>query len=83
MEWYAAYGAAKRRNISDVEGGLAVRDFLRAVGNKMAPNWARNAFWELVRREAMDEPIMPLEDYARWLKAIIEEDDNLAILGSG
>jgi hypothetical protein len=42
LQWKTLYLTAKSYQIKEVEGFLAVTDFLIAIRKKMAPNWAHN-----------------------------------------
>jgi hypothetical protein len=42
LQWKTLYLTAKSYQVGEVEGSLAVTDFLVAVRKKMAPNWAHN-----------------------------------------
>jgi CRISPR/Cas system Type II protein with McrA/HNH and RuvC-like nuclease domain len=42
LQWKTLYLTAKSYQVEEVEGSLAVTDFLVAVRKKMAPDWAHN-----------------------------------------
>jgi hypothetical protein len=42
LQWKTLYLTAKSYWVGEVEGFLAVTDFLIAIRKKMAPNWAHN-----------------------------------------
>jgi hypothetical protein len=42
LQWKTLYLTAKSYQVKEVEGFLAVTDFLVAVRKKMAPDWAHN-----------------------------------------
>jgi hypothetical protein len=42
LQWKTLYLTAKSYQIEEVEGFLAVTDFLVAIRKKVAPNWAHN-----------------------------------------
>jgi hypothetical protein len=42
LQWKILYLTAKSYQIKEVEGFLAITDFLVAIRKKMAPNWANN-----------------------------------------
>jgi CRISPR/Cas system Type II protein with McrA/HNH and RuvC-like nuclease domain len=42
LQWKTLYLTAKSYQMKEMEGSLAVTDFLVAVRKKMAPNWAHN-----------------------------------------
>jgi hypothetical protein len=56
-EWHAAWREAKAKSISEVDGVLAVKDFLQAIQVKLAPDWATRALSEVIREEAIGTPL--------------------------
>jgi hypothetical protein len=42
LQWKTLYLTAKSYQVGEVEGSLAVTDFLVAVRKKVAPDWAHN-----------------------------------------
>jgi hypothetical protein len=74
QEWRAAYQDALLYDLPDVKGPLAVLDFIKAVQEKLAPEWARERHSELLRDDALGVANQySLLDYVNWLSALNEE----------
>ncbi|RYP51107.1 hypothetical protein DL769_010864 [Monosporascus sp. CRB-8-3] len=80
-EWYAkwhdAYVRARAHNIPEIQGRLAVQQFLLAIAQRMDPTWAQRELEELARAEALETPITPLESYGKWYSTLIHQREQL------
>ena len=57
-EFISTHALAQAHKIPEVQGTLAAKAFLRAVGERMAPQWAQNRLDEIVTAEVLErEPL--------------------------
>lgn len=73
--WNVAYERAKLYNIPETTGTLATKDFLRAVGARIAPEWSRRSLQELSASETLGLIPRTLEDHARILTDLLHEQN--------
>ncbi|RYP45235.1 hypothetical protein DL768_008398 [Monosporascus sp. mg162] len=66
--WYDAYVRARAHNIPEVQGRLAVQQFLIAISKRLDPTWALRELSELARAEALGTPTTTLEQYGKCRK---------------
>jgi len=52
---------ARAYKIPNVEGSLAVRDFLDAVSEKLAPNWGRSQLIQIIGNNELGIPSKTLD----------------------
>ena len=74
-EWIEVYSRATAYGIPEVSGSLAVRNFLNAVRVRIAPDWASSELRNVVRDELNSVRTLTLEQYGRWLMALIDENN--------
>ena len=65
LEWFKAYHRALTFNIPEVQGLLATRAFLDAVGVKLRPEWARAKLSEVLEKAELGEPVPDLGTIGR------------------
>ena len=71
MEWSEAYTRAKAYGVPEVEGRVAVEDFLHAVGTRLAKEWARNELTMSTQQLLLGQTTLTLDDYQRVLPGLI------------
>ncbi|KAI1821301.1 hypothetical protein F4861DRAFT_542061, partial [Xylaria intraflava] len=74
--WQSAYLHCKAHNIPEINEPLATKNFLRAVGHKLAPEWASQTAGILLFMK--NEPAVPrrsLEEYARQFYDYIYDNE--------
>jgi len=72
-DWETAYRKAEALEITEIQGPLATKDWLRTIAVRMAPQWANQKLSELVEQETMERPTLGITDYARIFSAQIHE----------
>jgi hypothetical protein len=71
LKWNKAYLGAQVEKIPDIEGSLAIHDFLEAVGARYEPSWARAKRDSIIIREVEGtDNDRTLETYAAMFMAI-------------
>jgi len=78
-KWHDAYVRARAHNIPEIQGRLAVQQFLIAISKRLDPEWATRELVELARAEAFGNPITPLEQYGRWYSTIVHQRQQLKL----
>ena len=73
LEWTKALHVGMAYKISELEGIMGVKDFLKAVESRIEPTWARHQLDEVNRREDDDEEVRSLTKYGKWLNMVIAE----------
>ncbi len=71
-EWYRVYQRALSSGITDVQGSLAVKDFLDAVAVKFAPDWGRQQLNEFIAARELGEPLRTLDQYGKVFSSYVE-----------
>ena len=74
-EWHLAHARCEVFKLREIEGVVAIRVFLNAVMERIAPEWARHQIWEVIRVEVYGREQLSLLQYARWMSALL--DDNM------
>jgi len=64
LRWLKAYHDGILYDIPEAQGLQATQDFIRAIGTRMAPDWAHTITTQLVRLEVEDQEPKKLEQYA-------------------
>ena len=72
-DWYQALARAQTYRIAEVEGFLAIKDFLTVVSAKLLPTWGAQQLALVVEANALGEPIRTLEQYGKIFEALIQE----------
>jgi hypothetical protein len=72
-EWSRAFENGRAYGIPEVEGVMAAKDFLTALSQKLAPNWAANELATLVKNEQLGRPTDTLEEYGRVFSGLAQE----------
>ena len=63
MEWSEAYTRAKAYGVPEVEGRVAIKDFLYAVGTRLTKEWARNELTISTQQLLLGQTTLTLDDY--------------------
>ncbi|RYO90615.1 hypothetical protein DL766_008185 [Monosporascus sp. MC13-8B] len=79
--WHDAYMLARAHNIPEIQGPLAVRQFLLTIAHRMDPMWAQRELTEIARTEALGLPVTPLESYGKWYSTILYQREQLDLEG--
>lgn len=79
--WHRAFLRAQAYDLSDVNGVLAAKDFLNAVGQRMAPDWASRALQDLIRDDELGRTTLTLEELGAWFIAVGHEGSNRSARG--
>ena len=74
-EWRNVYTTAKLYKIPDIEGTVAIIDFLDAV-SKLAPSWASKELADVVTADELGLPSKTLDQYGRVFMALLHENSN-------
>lgn len=68
------YSEARTYQIPDVQGFLGADDFLLAISYRIAPTWAQRERQELIKKDALGEPIPSLDQLSKALQALLQYD---------
>lgn len=71
-EWIALHERAVVYRCREVEGPQAIEDFLRAVGSRFDPEWARNALKKHWERQRVGKEVKTLEHHGKTFGAIVK-----------
>jgi CRISPR/Cas system Type II protein with McrA/HNH and RuvC-like nuclease domain len=71
LQWKTLYFTAKSYQVEEVEGFLAVTDFLVAVRKKMAPNWAHNFILSQNNKIVWGEKRKTLFEYRKAFQRVV------------
>jgi hypothetical protein len=71
LQWKTLYLTAKSYQVKEVEGSLAVTDFLVAIRKKMAPNWAHNLILSQNNKIVWGEERKTFFEYGEALQRIV------------
>ncbi|GKT97294.1 reverse transcriptase domain protein [Colletotrichum tofieldiae] len=72
-DWHKAYFWAEALHIPDVQGSPAVKTFLRAIQQQIAPSWAEAKLRELIEIDCVGGTALTLKQYADVLEALLRE----------
>ncbi|PMD25987.1 hypothetical protein NA56DRAFT_685807 [Hyaloscypha hepaticicola] len=72
-DWYQVLARAQTYRVPEVEGFLAIKDFLQAVSSKFLPTWRVQQLTLVVEANALGEPVHILEQYRKIFEALIQE----------
>lgn len=73
QEWYRAYQRARAYEIPEIQGVLASRTFLEAVGKRLAPSWAEQSLIELITAEETGKPTRSVVEYGAIFAALVNQ----------
>lgn len=80
-QWHRAFLRAQAYDLAEVNGVLAAKDFLNAVGQRMAPDWASRALQDLIRDDELGRNSLTLEELGAWFIAVGHEGNNRTTRG--
>jgi len=72
-DWYSALARAQTYRIPEVEGFLAIKDFLQVVSSKLLPTWGAQQLALVIEANALGEPVRTLEQYGKIFEALVQE----------
>ncbi|PMD22214.1 hypothetical protein NA56DRAFT_702570 [Hyaloscypha hepaticicola] len=72
-DWFQALARVQIYYIPEVEGFLAIKDFLQVVSVKFLPAWAGQQLALVIEANALGEPVRTLEQYGKIFEALIQE----------
>jgi hypothetical protein len=73
QEWRIAFTKATVHKLPDVEGTLAITDFLETVAAKLAPDWASRQLSTVYANEELGADNLTVEEYGRIFSALAHE----------
>ncbi|RYO92584.1 hypothetical protein DL766_008612 [Monosporascus sp. MC13-8B] len=71
--WFTAYTRAKAYSLQEVKGPLAAKDFLSAVGKRLAPEWGQRELTNLIRDDSLGRLTITLKEFGDWFSAMCHE----------
>jgi CRISPR/Cas system Type II protein with McrA/HNH and RuvC-like nuclease domain len=71
LQWKTLYLTAKSYQVKEVEGSLAVTDFLVAIRKKMAPNWAHNLILSQNNKIVWSKKRKTFFEYGKALQRVV------------
>ena len=80
-DWQMLYSRAQAYNIPEIQGTIALTDFLDAIMIKYAPEWARQMRAEAIRRTSLNEADLELDDVATVFNAMLAEQISVTAKG--
>jgi hypothetical protein len=81
LQWKTLYLTAKSYQVGEVEGFLAVTDFLIAIRKKVAPNWAHNFILSQNNKIVWDEKRKTLFEYEKALQRVVHSQSTYEAQG--
>jgi hypothetical protein len=78
-EWQVLYGKAQAFRVPEIEGQLALIDFLDALSLRLAPEWARTMRQQITLQAALGKEEMSIDDLAKVFTFALQEQ---SIVGS-
>ncbi len=81
-DWYQALARAQTLQLAEVEGFLAVKDFLQVVAHKLLPSWGGQQLALVIEANALGEPVRTLEQYGKIFEAMAEESGKHAVFAT-
>jgi len=64
-EWFRAYSRAKLVGLLEVDGVLASKAFLKAVGARLTPSWAQQELTDLIKCAELGKDTLTLVDLGK------------------
>jgi hypothetical protein len=71
-EWYKALSRARTYRLPEIEGFLAVKDFLDSISAKLAPTWGTQQLAEVIVAKELGEPVRTLDQFGRAFESLIQ-----------
>jgi hypothetical protein len=71
-DWYKALSRARTYQLPEIEGFLAVKDFLDAISVKLAPTWGAQQLAEVIVAKELGEPTRTLDQFGRAFESLIQ-----------
>jgi hypothetical protein len=71
--WRNALMNARIYKVAEVEGTMAITDFLEAVGTKLAPDWASRQLADVFTAQELGESVKTLDEFGRIYAALSHE----------
>jgi transposase InsO family protein len=72
-DWQVLYGKAQAFKVIEVEGQLAMTDFLDALSVRIAPEWARSMRQDIIKDAALNRPMLSMDDLAKIFTLTLQE----------
>lgn len=79
--WFQALARAQTYQVAEVEGFLAIKDFLQVVATKILPSWGSQQLTLLIEANALGEPIRTLEQYGKIFEALVQQMEGASFSG--
>jgi isocitrate dehydrogenase kinase/phosphatase len=73
IDWFQALAQVQIYHILEVEGFLAIKDFLQAVSIKFLPTWTSQQLALIIEANTLSKPVRTLEQYGKIFEALIQE----------
>ena len=64
---------ARLYKVAEVEGTIAITDFLEAVGTKLSPDWASRQLADVFTAQELGESVKTLDEFGRIFAALSHE----------
>jgi len=71
-DWYQALARAQTYQVAEVEGFLAIKDFLQTVSARL-PTWGTQQLAAAIEANALGEPVRTLEQYGKIFEALVQQ----------
>lgn len=82
-KWQVIFGKAQAFKVTEVEGQLAVTNFLDAISVRLAPEWARSMRQHILIEAALGKPVLPINDIAKIFTLNLQEQAVSSTKGKG
>jgi len=73
-DWFRAYNRAKLVGLPEVEGVLAAKTFLKAVGARLTPSWSLQEQMDLVKCAELSRDTTSLDDLKRIFRGLAADN---------
>ncbi|KAE8840578.1 hypothetical protein PTNB85_03977 [Pyrenophora teres f. teres] len=85
QEWLHLFSKARAYKLSEVEGTLAIQDYLDAITPKLAPEWGRNMHQTIIQQSVLGQTSeqLTLQQVARVFSALLQEHGLRSATNSG
>jgi hypothetical protein len=80
-DWFQALARAQTYHVAEVEGFLAIKDFLQVVATKILPSWGSQQLTLAIEANTLGEPVRTLEQYGKIFEALVQQIEGASFSG--
>jgi len=71
-DWFKVLCRARTYRLPEIEGFLAIKDFLDTISAKLSPTWGAQQLANVIVAKELGEPIRTLEEYGRAFESLAQ-----------